>query len=503
MKDRRQELVRLECQHEQCIRMVLCIALASILILHCRVPSVTAFDVPCPHTIRRIHFSHQLIHQSKDGIIDENEETDKAHDICISRRKPKKLRRIQFVPWAGKSGMLPHQYFYGELNHDEYKDWLQMPLDISIQLLTTSSQDYFSSVPKDSFEDITAESIHKPNLPQIQAMHLKPIYIDEHIIVVNKPSGVMSVPGPRRHECVASLVYRYFGKNESHYIKSLDPPNKDGRLSPLTDADNKNLDTMVVHRLDRDTSGVLLFARNDNALKQLHSDFKDKTRKRVVKKYIALVCGHWHSNTMESNDITINEGEIDLPLMRDLDHPPFMRIATASAKLKQDQLKQQSLDNNESQRHNHPGYLRMVGKEAKPSLTTYRILSYEYLRDSSARRLPVTRVELVPVTGRTHQLRVHCAAVGHPIVGDSIYGYSGEGTARGGLEYNAIDEASLDVQRDIHNYWLKTHRDKRNDVEIKVDNADEECMLCLHAYQLAVFHPLTEAPMMFECNPPF
>ena len=338
-------------------------------------------------------------------------------------------------------------------------------------------------------------------------MHLKPIYFDEHIIVVNKPSGVLSVPGPRRHECIASLAFRYFGKNEINVDLKQRTHNQIVIKSqmrtwePLTDADSKQIDTMVVHRLDRDTSGVLIFARNDAALKRLHVDFKDKTRLRVTKKYIALVCGHWHY----SNGIATNEGEIDLPLVRDLDHPPFMRVATPRTKLKQNELRQQSSSNKD--RHNHPGYLRMVGKEAKASLTTYRILSYEYLVDRSCdckKLLPVTRVELVPVTGRTHQLRVHCAAVGYPIVGDSIYGCHGEGSPHGGLDINTDIGANLDLQESIYNYWMKCQPKRGPGIfNASTSSNDEECMLCLHARQLSIFHPLTEAPMMFECSPPF
>ncbi|KAK1738220.1 RNA pseudouridine synthase, RluA family [Skeletonema marinoi] len=170
---------------------------------------------------------------------------------------------------------------------------------------------------------------------------------------------------------------------------------------------------MIVHRLDRDTSGVLLLARNDDALKQLHNDFKNKAR--VKKTYVALVCGHWTGQSSRSC-VARDEGEIDLPLVRDIERPPFMRVATAETE----------------------------------------------------ERLPVTRLELHPITGRTHQLRVHCAAMGHPIVGDSIYGFCGEGAPHGGLS-----------------------------------NAKEECMLCLHAQQLNVFHPYTNAPMSFSSRSPF
>jgi 23S rRNA-/tRNA-specific pseudouridylate synthase len=411
--------------------------------------------------------------------------------------------------------MLPRQYYLGVLNYYEYVHWLQIPIDNRKTHPIVGNQDYFSPIP---------------NRPQVQAFDLKPIYVDEHIIVVNKPSGVVSVPGPRRHESIASLAFRLFGKSDGKLLNDTTTFSVETETwNPLTDADNKEIDTMIVHRLDRDTSGVLLFARNDYALKKLHKDFKDKARQLVVKKYIALVCGHWHSKR-DSDGIAINEGEIDLPLVRDMEHPPFMCVATPTTMLKQSELKQQSSKQQHlsdksdkaqihKKQHQHSGYVRMVSKDAKASLTTYRILSYEYLIDtnqdghndqtSSARLLPVTRVELTPVTGRTHQLRVHCAAVGHPIVGDSIYGYGGDGAVQGGLNYDA-DGASLDVQRDVYNYWMR--RQQQRSTSPLFDNSnrnggdgdeEEECMLCLHAYQLSIFHPLTDAPMMFECAPPF
>lgn len=416
----------------------------------------------------------------------------------LTRRK---RRRVQFVPWA-KNGMLPHQYYSGVLDHTEYQDWLQTPLNSNVNISASGAQDYFSS--------LSATENMQVQLPHVQPMHLKPIYIDDHIIVVDKPSGVLSVPGPRRHECVASLAYRFFGKSEANSSSSRHQPisQADRYLRALTDEDNKQIDTMVVHRLDRDTSGVLMFARNDAALKELHDDFKDKSRQRVTKKYVALVCGHWHGDTAHKNGIATHEGEIDLPLMRDPNHPPFMCIATAIARSKKDDLKQQLSLRGHEQSMQNPGYIRMISKGAKPSLTTYRILSYEYLTDAEQQQLPVTRVELVPITGRTHQLRVHCAAVGHPIVGDSIYGFNGEGASWGGLEYKSIDDESLDVQRNIRRYWIDRHQYKWNSKESSCGakmskETSEECFLCLHAYQLAISHPMTKAPMMFECIPPF
>jgi len=462
--------------------------------------------------------------QITNGHFTEHQQSDPHHfaaPTTQTRKRQVKERRIQFVSWAGKRGMLPHQCYSGVLDYEEYRHWLQqpLPLDKNAKVPTANVDNYYLTASSKSIENAISTNARKTDPPQVTPFHLKPIYIDDHIIVLSKPSGVLSVPGPRRHECVASLAYRYFGKSISDIDGSQIYDSNDDCTAmlneeiwqPLTDEDNKQIDTMVVHRLDRDTSGVLMFARNDDALKQLHLDFKDKTKQRVKKQYVALVCGHWTGEVSNYSAAAIDEGEIDLPLVRDLKHPPFMRVATAETRQQQSQLKDEqssNAQNNDKPRHQHTGYLRMVGKSEKPSLTKYRILSYEYLidnsdctntddsmgLDNSPQLLPVTRVELIPVTGRTHQLRVHCAAVGHPIVGDSIYGYQGEGSPCGGLRYKSMTEASVDLQKKIHNYWISA---KQNDF------SEERCMLCLHAYRLSIYHPVTESPMIFECAPSF
>lgn len=280
-------------------------------------------------------------------------------------------------------------------------------------------------------------------------------------------------------------------------------------MRPLNENDCKQLDTMIVHRLDRDTSGVLLLARNDDALKQLHNDFKSKAT-RVRKTYVALVCGHLTGESSTSC-VARDEGEIDLPLVRDIERPPFMRVATAETEEMQQQLlEQKSHTLNAEEALKNSRFLRMVGKGAKSSLTTYRVLSHEYLNDqitdndgnASIQRLPVTRLELHPITGRTHQLRVHCAAIGHPIVGDSIYGFGGEGAPNGGLSSgnDKIASDSINLQRNIYNLWMNKQRTTQRESSA---DAKEDCKLCLHAQQLNVFHPFTNVAMSFSSDPPF
>lgn len=128
-------------------------------------------------------------------------------------------------------------------------------------------------------------------------------------------------------------------------------------------------DALVVHRLDMATSGLMLFARGAAMQRQLSERFRERG---VEKRYLAVVAGKVESET----------GDVNLPIAADWPNRPLRKIDAGLG---------------------------------KPSLTRYRVLAQDAVTNTS-------RVELEPVTGRTHQLRVHMAAIGHPILGDALYG---------------------------------------------------------------------------------
>jgi tRNA pseudouridine32 synthase/23S rRNA pseudouridine746 synthase len=167
------------------------------------------------------------------------------------------------------------------------------------------------------------------------------IYTDEHVIVLDKPSGLLSVPGigADNQDCLARRVEARFAG------------------------------ARIVHRLDRDTSGVIVMAMDAEG----HRDLSRQFEKRLVDKcYIAVTAGV----------VDADDGEIDLPLRKDLNPP-------------------------------RPGPRHIVDHvHGRPALTRYRVLR----RDADR-----TRLELRPQTGRSHQLRVHLDAIGHPILGDDLY----------------------------------------------------------------------------------
>jgi tRNA pseudouridine32 synthase/23S rRNA pseudouridine746 synthase len=132
-------------------------------------------------------------------------------------------------------------------------------------------------------------------------------------------------------------------------------------------------DALIVHRLDQATSGLLLMPRSLAMQRSLSRAFEQR---KVHKHYIAVAAGRLGSAPGDA-------GEIDLPLMADWPRRPKQKV-------------------------DHPS--------GKPALTRWRVLAHEDIAG-----IPVTRLELLPVTGRTHQLRVHLAAIGHPLLGDALY----------------------------------------------------------------------------------
>ncbi|RZQ52307.1 bifunctional tRNA pseudouridine(32) synthase/23S rRNA pseudouridine(746) synthase RluA [Pseudoalteromonas phenolica] len=206
--------------------------------------------------------------------------------------------------------------------------------------------------------------------------YLDILYQDDDMLVINKPSGLLTVPGkdPKHADCAISRVNRVFPS------------------------------ARIVHRLDMATSGVLCLAMHKEAHRFLSIQFQDRLTNKY---YIARVHGK----------LAQPKGSVDLPLTCDWPNRPKQMVCHESG---------------------------------KPSLTHYKVLAYE---------ADVTRVKLTPITGRSHQLRVHMLSLGHVILGDRLY---------------AKDEALTAANR-----------------------------LQLHAEMLQIAHPRTEEMMTFTAPAPF
>ena len=227
--------------------------------------------------------------------------------------------------------------------------------------------------------------------------HLHIIYKDDDIIVTNKPSGILCVPGVNKNRSLLDLVFEMNNNGDEDGVER-------------SSEDKLAKDSMIVHRLDMDTSGIVIFARTREAMSELHKAFRERTGTK--KTYEALLVGwldinKWiglqnFDNTNKvidekgtSSDITnLGGGEINLPLQRDHRHPPFMRVSTPESE-SEAQLAVKDL--------NSAGYKKLMAKKPKASKTQFRILSHEHWRGH-----PVTRIELTPITGRNVRVCFFC-----------------------------------------------------------------------------------------------
>ncbi|HPE26696.1 RluA family pseudouridine synthase [Albidovulum sp.] len=186
---------------------------------------------------------------------------------------------------------------------------------------------------------MTATAYAPPDEP------LRVIHADHAIVVVDKPAGLLSVPGRGEHlaDCLIARVQKAYP------------------------------DALLVHRLDRDTSGIMVFALTRHAQRDLGAQFEGRKTKKT---YRARLWGH----------LVPKEGRVDLPLIVDWPNRPLQHVDHVNG---------------------------------KPAQTDWKVLGHD--EDGT------TRVRLFPVTGRSHQLRVHMRETGHPILGDPFYA---EGPAR-------------------------------------------------------------------------
>jgi len=198
--------------------------------------------------------------------------------------------------------------------------------------------------PKHDIIDVDRISINTPDLPDFSDNEIPIIYIDDNIVVINKPSGILShAKGALNDEFTAAEFFRRY---TTYNLDS----NRPG----------------IIHRLDRDTSGVMIGARNAETAVLLQKQFSDR---KVKKTYYAILAGI--PKLVKAN--------IDLPIERNPSAPSTFR----------------------------------VGSNGKSAATRYEVIASDE---------KYAMVKLQPQTGRTHQLRVHMKYINTPILGDKIYG---------------------------------------------------------------------------------
>ena len=202
-------------------------------------------------------------------------------------------------------------------------------------------------------------------------------------------------------------------------------------------------------------------AKTMDALRGMNEVFRTRA---IERKYEALVCGH----------VEKESGFINLPLMRDYEFPPFMRVSTDAH--------QHALLNLDPEKLK----LKKILDLPKDSLTKYEVISREELNG-----LPVTRVALTSMSGRTHQLNVHMAAFGHPIVGDTTYGIDGMGGSNGGLTAAELETLVPNANR------------ASEELQRRIARGANGKMNCVHAKSLKFTHPLSGEEIAFVADAPF
>ncbi|MEW5771096.1 MAG: RluA family pseudouridine synthase [Pseudomonadota bacterium] len=246
------------------------------------------------------------------------------------------------------------------------------------------------------------------------------LHADAHLLVLNKPSGLLAVPGrgPDKQDCLSARVQREFP------------------------------DALIVHRLDMDTSGLLLMARGAEMQRRLSMAF---AARQVRKRYVAVVAGH-----LAAPDTPDGWGLIDLPMRLDWPNRPRSIVDHAQGKPSRTRWRVQELPPPPVGEGGGEG----GGPQGRNGASRNPDSTIPWTPAFAGVTTPeTTRVELEPLTGRSHQLRVHLQALGHPILGDPLYAPPAVLTAAG--------------------------------------------RLLLHASRLAFTHPITGADLGFDCPADF
>lgn len=232
--------------------------------------------------------------------------------------------------------------------------------------------------------------------PQAENIPLTIIFEDQDLLVLNKPAGMVVHPAPGHHgSTLVNALLAHCGES----LSGIGGVRRPG----------------IVHRLDKDTSGLMVVAKNDLAHQRLSAQFTDRT---LTRSYWAFVWGVPHPK----------EGTIEGDIGRNPKNRQKMAVVT---------------------------------RGGKPAITHYRILKPFFAKEDSSQSISMVRCDLK--TGRTHQIRVHMAHLGHPLVGDPVYGRIPKWAKK------AFDPAIVDFPRQA-----------------------------LHAFALRFLHPRAGKSMQFE-----
>jgi tRNA pseudouridine32 synthase/23S rRNA pseudouridine746 synthase len=210
--------------------------------------------------------------------------------------------------------------------------------------------------------------MHDPFIAPICHEAIQILFEDQHLLIINKPSGLLSLSGKNP-----------LNKDSVHYRLVQQYPS-----------------ATMAHRLDFGTSGVMILALNKTINAHLTRQFQDRS---IDKTYTAILRGH----------LKEDEGHIDIPIIKDIDNFPYQKVCHSTG---------------------------------KTALSHFQVLQRLHTPCT-------TRVLFTPHTGRTHQLRIHSQAIGHPILGCDLYGDNKEPTSVSMAERLLLHATTLSIEHPI------------------------------------------------------
>ncbi len=248
---------------------------------------------------------------------------------------------------------------------------------------------------------------HDKKIPRAEKVSLDIIYEDDDILIVNKPAGMVVHPACGNYSgTLVNALLNYPG-----FLTKFNEPRASTRDEQHT------MRPGIVHRLDKDTSGIMIVAKNGPALRKLSKQLKNRT---VIKKYTAVVKGI----------VELDEGKIDAPISHD----------------KKDRRK-----------------MAIYEDEGKEAITYYRVVKREknFTPLDSKHPTGYTVLEVRPKTGRTHQIRIHLSHIGYPVLGDILY----NGPIVEGLTRHALHATSIQFTHPSKNTLLEYSADFPEDIK--------------------------------------
>jgi len=304
------------------------------------------------------------------------------------------MRTYQFIVGSGEAGLRLDRYVARHLPASVSRSMIQRGIREGLVLVGDRPVKTHHKVRRGDV--VTARFDHLPPPPRdhemaAQDIPLEVVYEDADLLVVNKPPGLVTHPAPGHWDgTLVNAILWHLHQAQGSRLKAL---GKSSSLQPSAFSLERPVERAgIIHRLDKDTSGLLLVAKTPQALASLSKQLKTRTLRR---RYLALVEGH----------LPLDAGTINVPLGRHLAHRKVMAVRHLGGRQAVTHYRVLKCMTAQGSR------LKAQGGSFEPSAFSLEPSAFAY-----------SVIDVSLETGRTHQIRVHMAHIGHPVVGDTTYG---------------------------------------------------------------------------------